>query len=145
MMLGNAAPSYPHDQEGKQLIELQSLCVCVCVCVCVCARVCCRFSRVWLFATQWALAHQAPLSMEFSRQEIWSGLPCPPPGDLPEPGIKPASPAVLAPQADSSLLSHLRSPITVPRQIFCFSLAVSRSMNYLRYSILHCKNRLSVR
>ena len=38
-MLGNAAPSYPHDQEGKQLIELQSLCVCVCVCVCVCACV----------------------------------------------------------------------------------------------------------
>ena len=48
-------------------------------------------SRVQLFATLWTVAHQAPLSMGFSRQEYWSGLPCPPPGDLPDPGIKPAS------------------------------------------------------
>ena len=48
--------------------------------------------------TQWAVAHQAPLSMEFSRQEYRSGLPCPSPGDLPDPGIKPGSPAW---QADS--------------------------------------------
>ena len=46
---------------------------------------------VWLFATLWTIAHQTPLSMEFSSQEYWSGLPCPPPGDLPEPGIKPTS------------------------------------------------------
>ena len=39
-------------------------------------------------ATLWTVAHQAPLSMGFSRQEYWSGLPCPPPGDLPDPGIK---------------------------------------------------------
>ena len=39
----------------------------------------------------WTIAHQAPLSMGFSRQEYWSGLPCPPPGDLPNPGIEPAS------------------------------------------------------
>ena len=45
-----------------------------------------------------AQCHQALLSMEFSRQEHWSGLPCPPPGDLPNPGIKPRSPAL---QADS--------------------------------------------
>ena len=44
------------------------------------------------FATLWAVAHQAPLSMEFSRQEYWSGLPCPSPGDLPDPGIEPVSP-----------------------------------------------------
>ena len=44
--------------------------------------------------TPWTVPHQAPLSMGFSRQEYWSGLPCPPPGDLPDPGIKPASPAV---------------------------------------------------
>ena len=42
-----------------------------------------RFSRVQLFATPWTVAHQAPLSTGFSRQEYWSGLPCPPPGDLP--------------------------------------------------------------
>ena len=43
-------------------------------------------------ATLWTVASQAPLSMEFSRQEYWSGLPCPPPGDPPHPGIKSASP-----------------------------------------------------
>ena len=48
-------------------------------------------SHVQLFATPWTIAHQAPLSMGFSRQEYWSGLPCSPPGDLPNPGIKPAS------------------------------------------------------
>ena len=53
-----------------------------------------RFSRVWLFATLWTIASQAPLSMGFSRQEYWSGLPCPPPGDLPDSGIEPASPAL---------------------------------------------------
>ena len=42
--------------------------------------------------TPWTVAHQAPLSMGFSRQEYWSGLPCPPPGDLPNPGIEPRSP-----------------------------------------------------
>jgi len=43
--------------------------------------------------TPWTVAHQAPLSMGFSKQEYWSGLPCCPPGDLPDPGIKPMSPA----------------------------------------------------
>ena len=55
-------------------------------------------SRVQLFATPWTVARQAPLSMGFSKQEYWSGLPFPSPGDLPDPGIKPRSPAV---QADS--------------------------------------------
>ena len=50
------------------------------------------------FTIPWIVAHQAPLTMEFSRQEYWSGLPFPPPGDLPNPGIKPRSPAL---QADS--------------------------------------------
>ena len=48
-----------------------------------------HFSFVQLFATLWTVALQAPLSMRFSRQEFWSGLPCPPPGDLPHPGMKP--------------------------------------------------------
>ena len=42
-------------------------------------------------ATQWTVAHQAPLSMRFSRQECWGGLPFPPPGDLPDPGMEPTS------------------------------------------------------
>ena len=50
-----------------------------------------RFSRVQLFATLWTVAHQAPLSTGFSRQEYYSGLSCSPPGDLPNPEIKPAS------------------------------------------------------
>ena len=44
------------------------------------------FSCIWLLATLWTLACQVPLSMGFSRQEYWSGLPCPSPGDLPDPG-----------------------------------------------------------
>ena len=48
------------------------------------------------FATPWTVAHQAPPSMGFSRQEYWSGLPFPPPGDLPDPGIEPRSPTLQA-------------------------------------------------
>ena len=55
-------------------------------------------SRVRLFTTPWTVARQAPLSMEFSRQEYWSGLPCTSLGDLPDPRIEPGSPAL---QADS--------------------------------------------
>ena len=69
------------------------------MCVCVMSLSC-----VQLFATQWTVAHQAPLSMEFSRQEYyWSGLPCPSPGDLPDLGIKPRSCTL---QADPFHLSH---------------------------------------
>ena len=50
-----------------------------------------HISHVGLFATPWIVAHQAPLSTGFSRQEYWSGLPCPSPGDLPDPGIGPMS------------------------------------------------------
>ena len=63
--------------------------------MCVRARACAcmlsRFSRVRLFATLWAVASQAPLSMGFSRQEYWSGLPYPPLGNLPDPGVEPVS------------------------------------------------------
>ena len=65
-----------------------------------------HFSHVRLFMTLWTIARQAPLSMGFSRQEYWSGLPCPPPGDLTAPVIEPGSPAPRALQADSLLLSH---------------------------------------
>ena len=65
---------------------------------------CQLLSHVQLFVTPWAVAHQAPLSMEFSRQEYWSGLPFPFPGDLPDPGIKPGS---LTLEADSWLSEPL--------------------------------------
>ena len=56
--------------------------------LCVCAQL---VPCVWLFATPWTVAHQTLLSMEFSRQEYWSGLPFPTPGDLPNPGKEPMS------------------------------------------------------
>ena len=57
-----------------------------------CAYICvCTLSHTWLFVTPWTVNCQAPLSMEFSRQEYWSGLPFLPPGDLPNPGIEPTS------------------------------------------------------
>ena len=64
------------------------------------------FSHVWLLVTVWMAAHQDPLSMGFCRQGYWSELPCPPPGDLPNPGTEPISPAL---QMDSLPLSHLGS------------------------------------
>ena len=85
------------------------VCVSVCVCVCVCVYVCVRvsvcvyvcvcvymcvyefLSCVLVFATPLTVTHQAPLSMEFSRQEHWSGWPCPPLGDLANPGTEPSS------------------------------------------------------
>ena len=65
-----------------------------------------HFSHVQLSATPWTVAHQAPLSMGFSRQEYWSGLPFPAPGDLLYPGIEPRSPVSPALQVDSLPLSH---------------------------------------
>ena len=64
-------------------------------------------------ATPWTVAHQAPLSMEFSRQEYWSGLPCPHPGDLPHPGIEPGSPCVAGrflPSEPSGKPTGVKSP-----------------------------------
>ena len=75
-----------------------------------------RFSRVQLCATSETAAHQAPPSLGFSRQEYWSGLPCSPPRDLPNPGIEPRSPALQAnsllsdPLDMSMLLSHFIPP-----------------------------------
>ena len=68
------------------------------------------FSHVWLFATPWTIACQAPLSMGFSQGEYWRELPRLPPGDLPHPRNKPSSPAL---QAGSLPLSHRRNPWNV--------------------------------
>ena len=77
------------DCSSKFVNKLQDIALLKSVSVSAC--VLCHFSRVRLFATLWIIACQAPLSMGFSRHEYWSGLPCPPPGDLPDPGIRPAS------------------------------------------------------
>ena len=86
---------------GKRIWKKLDLCMCTteslccnpklmqhCKPLCVCRLS--RFSYVQLFATLWTIAHQAPHSVGFSRQEYFSGFPCPPPGYLPDPGIKPS-------------------------------------------------------
>ena len=71
-------------------------------------------SHVQLFAAPWTVAHQAPPSMGFSRQEYWSGLPFPSPGDLPDPGILPRSPAL---QVDALTSEPPGSPYIVLKVI----------------------------
>ena len=74
------------NRTGKEYTDQLGNGMCVCVCVC---------SVVSDFATPWTIVCQVLLSMEFSRQEYWNGLPFPPPGDLPDLGIEPASLASL--------------------------------------------------
>ena len=68
-----------------------------------------HFSCIWLFVIPWTVAHQAPLSMEFTRQEYWSGLSWPPPGDLPNPGIEPTS--LMSPVLQAGSLPLARSDL----------------------------------
>ena len=91
-------------------------------------------SRVWLFATPWTVAHQAPPSMEFSRQEYWSGLLFPSPGDPPDPGIEPGYPTL---QADIYHLSHQGSPSSVYRTILVrhYLLDTSQLVSVPSYSV----------
>ena len=70
-----------------------------------------HFSRVQIFETSWTVAHQAPLFVGFSRQEYWSGVPFPSPGDLPNPGIKSESPVAPVSKADSLPLSGQGPPL----------------------------------
>ena len=78
-------------------------------------------SYVWLFVTPWTVAHQAPLVMEFSKQEYWSRLPFSTPGDLPNQRIEPVSLCLLNWQTDSLLPHHLgRLPKRSIGYLFCF-------------------------
>jgi len=93
--------------------------VCVCVCVCVFTyfvAVVQSLSGVY-FVTPWTVAHQAPLSMGFSKQEYYSGLPFLPPEDLPDPGIKPVFSALavdsLPLSQQGSLFTHISKTTTV--------------------------------
>ena len=81
-------------------------------------------SLVPLFVAPWTVAPQAPLPMEFPRQEYWSGLSFPPLRDLPNPGIKPTL-CLLHGQADSLPLSHLRSPPYINIKFCCCLVAKS--------------------
>ena len=99
-----------------------------------------HFSHVWFFATQWTIAHQAPLSMGFSRQEYWSRLPFPSPEDLPDPGIEPG---LLHCGQILYCLSYQGMPMVVIEMPNCYKnfihlLSVSVSVNGtpLQYSCL---------
>ena len=120
-------------------------------------------SPIWLFVTPWTVAYQAPQSMEFSRQEYWSGLPFPCPGDLSDPGIEPGSPALQADALPSEppgklvsvlglvlfllfsqcLLWGLFSHITVCHQIivYCFMYKNLRAEHF--HSARHCCHAFS--
>ena len=87
------------------------------------------FSCVQLFATLWAVAHQAPLSMGFSRQEYWSGLSCPPPEDLADPGIKPA--CLIFPVVAGGFFTNIYI------YIYIYIYLVTHYINTFRSSIIH--------
>ena len=72
---------------NRPTLQRKDFLIIPCMCVCM-------LGHVWLFVTPWTVACQAPLSIGFSRWEYWSGLPFPTPGDLPDLGIEPASPAL---------------------------------------------------
>ena len=88
-----------------------------------------RYGYIQLFVTLWGIACQALLSMGLSRQEYWSGLPCPPPGDLPDPGIQPGSPLAPTLQADSFTTDKLGKPLPahIPTLSLFFCLAFPSS------------------
>ena len=86
-----------------------------------------HFSHVQLCVTLWTVAHQAPLSMGFSRQEYWNGLPCCPSGDFPNPETEPTSPASPALQADSlptELHGKPRIRVSVNTHIICMCVCI---------------------
>ena len=86
-----------------------------------------------LFATLWTVAYKAPLSMEFSRQEYWSGLPFPSPGDLPDPGIEPRSPTLWADALPSEPQgSHIEFMMLFNHLILCYPLLTPSMFPSLR-------------
>ena len=110
------APGPPWDHDGKQPAHLHSFCAHIVplLLFTFSVSVLSHCSHVWLFATLWTEAHQAPLSMKFSRQDYGSGLPCPPPGHLPHPGVEPES--VTLPALAGQILyheCHLGAPLSV--------------------------------
>ena len=116
--------------------------VCECVCVCVCMCVCKSLSHVALFVTLWTVACQSPLSMGFSRQEYWSGLPFPSSGDLPNPGTEPWSHTL---QADSFLSEPLVKPICMYVCMYVCTYICICTNNFFRlFSIMHYYKRLNI-
>ena len=93
---------------------------------------CCALSlsHIWLFVTPWTVAHQAPLSMGFSRQEYWSGLPCPPPGDHRNPEIEPRSPALQVDSLPSEPPGKPKNSLSLLRGIFLTQMSNQGLLHY---------------
>ena len=92
-------------------------------------RIACRLSRfscVHVLTTLWSVACRAPLSMGFCRQESWNGLPFPPPGNLPDPGIRPMSPASPALQADFFFTTEPPGKHKIPLEPFLTAKELAR-------------------
>ena len=131
--------------ENSKYDNLRGYCVHVYVCTCVYVKYCAQnhvyllVAQLCLFVTPWTVAHQAPLSMEFSRQEYWSFLPFHSPGDLPNPGIKPRPPAL---QAGSLPSSHQGSPkswsllFLLLSEVYTFSIQILSSTSVVYINIL---------
>ena len=106
----------------------------------LCTCVCQLLSPVLLFATSWTIAHQTLLSIGFSRQDYWSGLACPPPGDLPHPGNETQSPSLHADFFFSQLSKPPGKPSHVcARYIFKYFICVMSPLHYsvqLSYSVV---------
>ena len=120
---------WKHSHSKACLLPLFKVYFCVCVCVSVCVCACMHvqlLSHVWLFATLWTIARQVPLSMGFSGQECWSGLPFLTPVDLPDPGMEPMSPiSPLHWQVDSLPLTYLGSHTFLHMHLNFFNMKVS--------------------
>ena len=104
-------------------------------------------SCVWLFATPWTVAHQAPLPMGFSRAEYWSGLPCPSLGDFPNPEFKPSSPALQAdaltsePPGNQHLLKAFRVKSDREKQILHINASMWNLGKWCRWTYLQGRKR----
>ena len=109
----------------------KSLCACACVRASVCVQL---LSLVWLFVIPWTIAWQTLLSMEFSRQEYWSGWPFLSPGYLPDPRIEPRSPTLQADSLPSSVqsISHGRLFVTLWTAAHQASLSIINSWSLLK-------------
>ena len=96
---------------------------------------CQLLSHVWLFATPWPVAHQTPLSMEFSRQVYWSGLLFPSLGNFPDTGIKPGSPVLQADSLSSESPGDINNIITIDfDDQFLYSHIKSQVWNHYAYN-----------
>ena len=107
--------------------------MCVCACVCVGIHMLCsallNCSRVWLFATPWAVTYPGSSFHENSpRQEYWSGLPCPSPGYLPNPGVEPRSPIL---QAEPLPSEPPAKPIYISTVSICYTWNYHNTVNQL--------------